>query len=424
MHELYALALALVPDQDAAGDIFLAARNEADLRRRAARWRERHGYGPLPPSPVVPDLSEAQVEHARHLGVRSLRRRRLMIWLGGAAAALALLLTAILAWRPPAPTGLAADRTFAGRSIAATQIRDGLKFEVFKAEATPAAVTVWWSLSGSGAPQRLDALPRQLSLGVTNWSEPDQTETLVSRPDRVLGRYTYRMFTPADRDRVYLRTLENGLPLTRALPVARTISINRSTSTGFGPDGSWLLLHSVGISPQFSVLRLSGEPGPDSPFVALGLLMPLGRWPDPSLPAGEYLLIFPPLPSGSRLITLEMGAHKANSQPLSVQAFKPADLGQGWEIGEWRRNGTRLEVTFTAMDTYWLTDKAVLFDWAGGKMAVLTVEYLGRSADRRRQWRISHPDLPPLDEQHTQLEIELIPQESPPVILETYLEEL
>ena len=73
---LYALALALVPYEDAAETIFATARDEADLRRRAAAWREEQGLPPaaawreeqgLPPAaadPPLPAVHPDDLEHA------------------------------------------------------------------------------------------------------------------------------------------------------------------------------------------------------------------------------------------------------------------------------------------------------------------------------------------------------------------------
>lgn len=72
----YALALSLVPDADVAGDLFMDADDDADLIRRANRWRFQQGLTRVEPSFPLPQLEPAQVEHALHLGSRAVTRRR------------------------------------------------------------------------------------------------------------------------------------------------------------------------------------------------------------------------------------------------------------------------------------------------------------------------------------------------------------
>ncbi|HWI63116.1 MAG TPA: hypothetical protein VNT75_14810 [Symbiobacteriaceae bacterium] len=73
----YALALALVPEQDAADDLFMDAADESDLRARANRLRHANGLSPIQGDPPeLPALDEMQVEYALHLAERAAYRRR------------------------------------------------------------------------------------------------------------------------------------------------------------------------------------------------------------------------------------------------------------------------------------------------------------------------------------------------------------
>lgn len=71
----YRLALALVPDADQAGDLFMRSCTDADLIRWANRWREGQGLEPLH-QPDLPLLDSFQEAHALHLFRRGESRRR------------------------------------------------------------------------------------------------------------------------------------------------------------------------------------------------------------------------------------------------------------------------------------------------------------------------------------------------------------
>jgi hypothetical protein len=103
----YALAISLIPDADAAADIYMEAAGEADLRRRAGRWRAQQKLPPAGPEGPLPRLDAVQREHALHLARRAGLRRRTRPWLAVGAAAL-LLASWVLAsrvWVLPARPG-------------------------------------------------------------------------------------------------------------------------------------------------------------------------------------------------------------------------------------------------------------------------------------------------------------------------------
>jgi hypothetical protein len=87
----YALAISLIPDADAAADIFMESAGESDLRRRAALWRARRGLTPPDLDAPLPALDAIQQEHALDLVRRAALRRRARPWLAGGMAAVLLL---------------------------------------------------------------------------------------------------------------------------------------------------------------------------------------------------------------------------------------------------------------------------------------------------------------------------------------------
>ena len=142
--QLYALALTLVPDESYASDLFMAARDEAHLRRLAAGWRQRHGLPPLadPPSPA--ELSDEQREYGLHLARRRDRRTKSRLVLAALTVVLVLAGVRILSQVPRPGVSLAAEQ-----AKAKPPATFGL--QVLRAEATPGAITVWWSYAGTGA---------------------------------------------------------------------------------------------------------------------------------------------------------------------------------------------------------------------------------------------------------------------------------
>ncbi len=99
----YALALSLVSDPDVAGDLFMDARDEADLIRRANWWRFQQGLPQLSPEDSLPELDAAQAEHALHLARRSVARRKAKgLATAGALVAALLALMGLAAASTPA----------------------------------------------------------------------------------------------------------------------------------------------------------------------------------------------------------------------------------------------------------------------------------------------------------------------------------
>lgn len=107
LYRRYALSLALVPEVDVAGDLFMNTTTEAALWEAAAAWRKENGYPPAPLDSEPVELDEFQQEHARHLARRAGLRRRTQLMLTVAVGAALVGLT-VLAW-PHAPHSTAAS---------------------------------------------------------------------------------------------------------------------------------------------------------------------------------------------------------------------------------------------------------------------------------------------------------------------------
>jgi hypothetical protein len=91
----YALALHLIPDPDVAADLFMDARDEADLQRRAMAWRAARRLPP-PPATPLPQLDDDEVAHALHLARRAKMRRQIRPVLSVVASVLVLVSAAVL----------------------------------------------------------------------------------------------------------------------------------------------------------------------------------------------------------------------------------------------------------------------------------------------------------------------------------------
>lgn len=251
----YALALALVPDQDAAGDLFMDAPTEAVLRRAAARWRSRHGLPDLSADPSLPALTDEQREHALHLAGRGQWRRRLRMGLSMAAAAVSLfaLLVAAPAILPAEPPQ---DPVFAGRPAYLSEpFSQGGRFGVYLAEAAPGAVTIWWEVTGTPAAGDRSPAPELLISGSGGpWLQLVRTEVTHVRKDRALGRSVYRVATGLHLSAlVRLGDREVKVPLVRVEQQqgARQIAVRRSLSVA----GYVFTVDELVAAPDYTLLR-------------------------------------------------------------------------------------------------------------------------------------------------------------------------
>ena len=227
LHRLYALSLALVPDADVAGDLFMDARDEADLQRRATRWLKGQGL-PLPQQPVaVAPLNADQKEHALHLARRGRRRRQAKLSLVATVAAIAVALVLIARPSIVPASGLVADRSFKGQPQVMSVPMEGIVFAVHRTEATQGEVIVWWSFQGHDAARMEQEATPLLLVQNRGTLAPDLMETDVIRSDRLLGRTVYRVST-TQRDRVFVEVIRNGewVPFWRL-----KVAVNQVSST-------------------------------------------------------------------------------------------------------------------------------------------------------------------------------------------------
>lgn len=357
---LYGLALRLVPDPDVAGDLFMDAQDEADLRRRASRWRKQHG---LPEGDPIADLahvhlSEAEREHAAHLARRGGRRRKARGMLAGLLAG-AVALGALYALQPAlrAPSALAMAAQFEAQPVAATTAAGGVKYMVYRAEATPVTLTLWWAVEGPGA-DRLGPAVTPALLGHSDQQvTPDTNEITVSSRSRVLGRST---FDGAVRENVvrvaFTAPLPRGagnsgwslgVPVERVVdPGAREITVNRTLTVPYwGVDVRVL---SVAEAPDYTLVRYKAE-GADYTVWQANVAdveadgqpqVHLGDWSQ-GQGADERVAVYAPVPAGASGLTIHFRGlaypvYEEREYPLPDPALFP----------EWHRSGNRLNASF------------------------------------------------------------------------------
>lgn len=311
--ERYRLALQLIPDPDVAGDLFMEAADEAELRRLAARWRRQHGLTPAPdPQPgPQPALTPDQVEDARHLARRGVLRRRFRRKLAGLGAALLVIALVLVGLRVPAGAGLAGEPAFARQPIGRAE-SDPYRAAIYRAEASPGAITIWWEMAGPGLTETTLAAPQLTLAGSgTEWLEPVAQEAAITAPGRLVARSTFN--TTARRREVavlQLQIRETGQFLLIRAPLTR-IAAEPGTRELPVPAGQQEhILVRAALAPTYTLIRYATRN--PAHFIRVEgpawSLEPLG--PPRVLPDGEYEAVFEPLPPESRgqlTIRLERG---------------------------------------------------------------------------------------------------------------------
>lgn len=184
----YRLALALVPDADVAGDLFMRARGESELLALARRWHRAQGQA-LEHRPL-PDLDEFQETHALHLHRRGEARRRSVRALGVALLLLPLIALS-LGWAALSREA-AVPSAFRQMPVRVVLLNQGLRLSIYEARVTPGKVTVWWELTGPEA-ERQYLLPALELPGLAQPIWPDATEQFPVRGKRVTARSTYSL---------------------------------------------------------------------------------------------------------------------------------------------------------------------------------------------------------------------------------------
>lgn len=183
----YRLALALIPDADAAGDLFMASPSDADLRRRAARWREQQGLEAAEEPRYLVELTLEQREHALHLARRGAMHRRVKGWMAGLIALLLLAGSGFALYESTRPR-LDVDAAFAREPLAGERGPGDLGLTVYQVKFTPErGLEIWWELAGTGASDRARRLKPELQVGDQDWREQVTTRFYSTAPNRLLA---------------------------------------------------------------------------------------------------------------------------------------------------------------------------------------------------------------------------------------------
>ncbi|HWI52481.1 MAG TPA: hypothetical protein VNT01_10120 [Symbiobacteriaceae bacterium] len=317
---LYALALSLVPDVDVAGDMFMDARDEADLERRAARWRRQQGLPELAAPAVLPALSAEQREYAYHLARRGRRRRQMRPLSGLTAVAMIAMLVILVGFRGlvAAERGLPDDPAYRAQPVAAST-GGALQFTVYKVEATPGSVTFWWAMTGRNAVK--EAAGVQLSLEyyrLPTHATLVSHETAPVRDDRLVGRTSFRTPLPLTTMAGLSASRGGGKPEWQVAvqvdpepdPSARTVPVGRSV---LGLSGQVkVTVVSVTVAADYTVIRYRPE-GEDFQ-IALAAHMEVeadgklveryGTWRRYG-DSEEREVLYGPLPAGATRLTLQ-----------------------------------------------------------------------------------------------------------------------
>lgn len=396
---LYALALRLVPEANAAGDLFMAARDEADLRRRAARWRRRHGLPAEPAEPWadLPVLDPEQQAYADHLAGRAARRRAQRPWLIGLGVALlagALGLARFTVFAPP--TGLAADTHFHGAPLATSGSVAGMRLQVYRAEATAGTVTFWWSVQGPGASRlgsdlaaRLfgqspgggprpprgasDAAPfRQ---GQELWREPVRLETAAVQGDRLLGRSVFRLAGLGRNtalfdlhrlsDPGYDWSLQVRLTAVVPDPAARTLPVGQKATVG----AATVTLESIDLAPDYLAVRFTAPGRMGAGLPRQGVVVEAGEVRlgayDAWRPAGGTVVaLFEPPPAGADSLRITFTGFGLLAEPAVIPLPAP-DL-----LSEWHQADGQVTAVLTPPPVERLLGPSFLTDAEGWRYNV------------------------------------------------------
>jgi hypothetical protein len=271
---LYALALSLVPDPNVAGELFMEARDEADLRRRAAAWLWQRGIPePSPqPAPAADSLSEEDRAYAIHLARRTRRRRHTRKAFSCLAAAAALVAGLVIARPYIIPVaGLAAQPAFSAEPQVTAEGPRGIALSVYQTEATPGSVTLWWSLDGPGAADLArEAQPSLLLSGDSDdgGKPPTATETATPRRNRLTGKSTFRL--PILDDTVAFLRISQGAAFRSAWiakvsftpyhdPAARVIAVNQRV---YAPDiDVTVTVQSITLAHDYTSIQYRSDGG-------------------------------------------------------------------------------------------------------------------------------------------------------------------
>lgn len=371
----YRLALSLVPDEDAAGDIFMDASSDLDLIKRAGAWRVEHGLLSDVSSALLPELSPDQVEHALHLARRGKARRFARRVIRGAVG-LVVAALAVLAFRAVAPVGLAADSSYTGPPAAASGVALGLRFSVYKADVSGRIVTVWYDLKGPGAGAMGKDLHPTLQLaGNSRWYGNYDVQVVAQRPDRAVGRATYRVVTGAAASAT-VRVAELGgqsvdwrltVPIGRPQGAQAVVQVDVNQVVALGP--AMVTVESVLAGPESTVVKYRGTlpadmtmPYPASIRSDSAMLRMVQPGTLPTGP-GSHEVKFGPLRGGDAMITLYFAGA---SQRVGERVY---DLPAA-EVSALQRQGNTVSGTLSMPSGELVGGRAFLTDESGESFEV------------------------------------------------------
>lgn len=313
---LYGLALNLVPDPDVAGDLFMDAHSEDDLRRRADRWRRQNGLPPAAPGMAPRPLGPAEREYAAHLARRRRMRQRTRVtleWVGAVAVAAGAVLLALL--RPGVGVDLVS--TIRNEPAAATQTAGPILLTVDRAEATPGSVTVSWTLDGPEAASLAGKVRPELQLPTGDRVAPVASEVTPSGRTRLLGRATFRTTATDETARFILlgfgregeRSWQVGVSLVRtADPGAREIPVDQFVQT---ERNIAVHIKSVTVARDYTLVHYQPQGDTYNLVLAHNVVLQAGGstlkreavWVSDHR-TEERTIVFPPLPEGVAAVTI------------------------------------------------------------------------------------------------------------------------
>lgn len=335
----YRLAMAILPDEAAAAEIFMRARNEAELVRLAARWRQAHGLGPVERPAELPPLDPFQEEHALHLVRRARLRHR---WFRAAAVSAPLVLLLVTAWGwstwPDRKAELAP--AFRRAPVVAVPLGDALRLSVYQVWVGLGEVTVWWELTGSGA-ERFQLAPALELPGMEGALSPRETEWIPGGPRRMAARSAYAVqVTTATHARLRFRgaSMEWVLDAPLEGSLEQGLTVHPVPGKGVEPHAVWI--QAVTVSPVLTRVRYEAPPLPGG-RTAVPSEIQVGqqrlqavRPGDRQRGAATGEAFFEPVPGGATRLTIHFAPASEIVGPVVYRLPAPEALSPVIRLGD------------------------------------------------------------------------------------------
>jgi hypothetical protein len=312
----YALALSLVEDPDIAGDLFMDARDDEDLRARAATWRRENGFEPASPvDGFLPALDDLQRAQALHLARRAGIRRRVLL-VGRLVMGLALVVAVLVGGQrilaggffasDEAALALAEDPIYKGKPVHQSDLKPGISLLIYQMEVTPVSLTLWWAVEGPEASGLRKELAPRLVAPESDLSLQENTSLPLGR-NRVLGKTIYQgKFTSQMPFQFGVNTqgsIEARLPAVND-PTAIEHRVGRVFRVG---EGSFRI-HSVTLGRDYTRVLYTPSRSVPLPLIGLeveGVLVDALRMP--GQPHAPFELITGQIPKETRSLGLRFG---------------------------------------------------------------------------------------------------------------------